>query len=52
MFLYFLSEQVEQLDLLPQYVDEKNHARTCMYLVSCCNYLPEPDDQKVGMWAV
>ena len=39
--------QVERLDDLVQHVDDKNFARTCLYLVSCCSYLPEPDDQKV-----
>lgn len=35
------------LPLLEQYVDDKNYGRTCLYLVSCCNYLPEPDDAAV-----
>jgi 26S proteasome regulatory subunit N1 len=39
--------EVDQLPILPQYVDEKNYARTCLYLISCCNYLPEPDDTTV-----
>lgn len=39
--------EVERLDLLPSYVDDKNYSRTCMYLVSCCHYLPEPDDTTV-----
>uniref|UniRef100_A0A7S0WJK1 26S proteasome non-ATPase regulatory subunit 2 homolog n=1 Tax=Chlamydomonas leiostraca TaxID=1034604 RepID=A0A7S0WJK1_9CHLO len=39
--------EVERLDLLPQYVDDTNYSRTCMYLVSCCHYLPEPDDSVV-----
>lgn len=29
------------------HVDDKNYVRTCLYLTSCCAYLPEPDDQKV-----
>lgn len=48
--------QVERLDLLPGYCDEKNTGRTCMYLTSCCNYLPEPDDttvsQQGGSWGM
>ncbi|GFH09753.1 26S proteasome non-ATPase regulatory subunit 2 homolog [Haematococcus lacustris] len=39
--------EVDRLDLLPQWADEKNYARTCLYLVSCCHYLPEPDDMTV-----
>ncbi len=38
---------MERLDLLPRYVDDKNYSRTCMYLVSCCHYLPEPEDTTV-----
>ncbi len=40
--------EVERLDDLSQHVDEKNYARTCLYLASCCSYLPEPDDQKAS----
>jgi hypothetical protein len=39
--------EVERLDLLAQHVDEKNYGRTCLYLVSCCHYLPEPEDTSV-----
>lgn len=39
--------EVERLDLLAAHTDEKNYARTCLYLVSCCNYLPEPDNVTV-----
>lgn len=39
--------QVESLDLLEPHVDEKNFSRTCLYLTSCCAYLPEPDDAAV-----
>lgn len=39
--------QVERLDDLVPLVDSTNYARTCLYLTSCCTYLPEPDDQKV-----
>uniref|UniRef100_A0A7S3QP44 26S proteasome non-ATPase regulatory subunit 2 homolog n=1 Tax=Dunaliella tertiolecta TaxID=3047 RepID=A0A7S3QP44_DUNTE len=39
--------EVERLDLLPAQVDEGNASRTCAYLVSCCHYLPEPDDSAV-----
>lgn len=30
--------------MLLEHADDKNSARTCLYLVSCCNYLPEPDN--------
>lgn len=36
--------EVERLELITDFVDDKNYARTCLYLVSCCNYLQEPDD--------
>lgn len=42
-----LSQQVEQLPLLLQYVDETNYGRSCLYLVSTCAYLPPPDDVAV-----
>ena len=39
--------QVDQLDLLADYVDSGNYARTCLYLTSTSAYLPEPDDHLV-----
>ena len=46
--------QVDQLDLLGEYVDAGNYNRTCLYLTSTSAYLPEPDDQlvlvKVWQW--
>ncbi|KAF8063704.1 RPN1B [Scenedesmus sp. PABB004] len=39
--------EVEQLESLEAYVDEKNFARTALYLTSCCTYLPEPEDMQV-----
>ena len=39
--------EVESLDLIIAAVDEPNCARTCLYLVSCASYLPEPDDKVV-----
>ena len=39
--------EVEKLDWLARYVDDKNYIRTCLYLVSCCAYLAEPDDTAV-----
>lgn len=40
--------EVERLDLLQDLCDDKNYGRTCLYLASCCSYLPEPDDTMVG----
>uniref|UniRef100_A0A061RYU3 26S proteasome non-ATPase regulatory subunit 2 homolog n=1 Tax=Tetraselmis sp. GSL018 TaxID=582737 RepID=A0A061RYU3_9CHLO len=39
--------EVERLDMLEAHTDEKNYSRTCLYLVSCCHYLPEPDNMTV-----
>jgi len=39
--------EVEQLPIIEEYVDDKNYGRTCLYLVSCCSYLPEPEDMMV-----
>lgn len=39
--------EVDKLDWLLERVDEKNYRRACLYLSSCCSYLPEPDDMAV-----
>ena len=39
--------ETEKLEWLVQHIDAKNFARTCLYLTSCCAYLPEDDDSKV-----
>ena len=39
--------ETEKLEWLVQHVDAKNFGRTCLYLVSCCAYLPEGDDKAV-----
>lgn len=39
--------EVERLDWLGRHVDAANAARTCLYLTSCCAYLPEADDMAV-----
>ena len=39
--------EVERLDWLGRHVDAGNAGRTCLYLVSCCAYLPEADDMTV-----
>ena len=36
--------EVEKLDVLLSNVTDANYARTCLYLFSCANYLPEPED--------
>lgn len=41
--------EVDRLDQLEQHVDDKNFGRTCLYLVSCCAYLPEPEDTQVRL---
>jgi len=53
--------EVERLDLLLSMVDANNCTRTCLYLLACASYLPEPDNlsvmrtaydayMKVGRW--
>ncbi len=39
--------EVEKLDWLGRHVDAANAGRTCLYLTSCCAYLPEADDMAV-----
>lgn len=39
--------ELETIDRIVQHVDEKNYERICMYLLSCVNYVPEPEDQQV-----
>jgi len=39
--------EVEKLDILLDNVNESNYSRTCLYLFSCSNYLPEPEDAVV-----
>ena len=36
--------EVEKLDILLDHVNDSNYSRTCLYLFSCSNYLPEPED--------
>ena len=36
--------EVDKLDWLLEHTDRRNYRRTCLYLVSCCSYLAEPDD--------
>ena len=44
--------EVDQLEQLEAYVDDNNFARTCLYLTSCCTYLPEPEDTQVNILCV
>lgn len=39
--------ETEKLHWLVEHVDSKNFRRTCLYLVSCCAYLPEGEDRTV-----
>jgi 26S proteasome regulatory subunit N1 len=36
--------EVEQLDLIHQYVDEQAFQRVCLYLTSCVPYVPDPEN--------
>merc|ERR1719445_1633851 len=36
--------EVEQLDLLQQYVDDTAYNRVCLYLVSCVPFVPDPEN--------
>lgn len=42
-----LALEVERLDLVVAAVDAGNCTRTCLYLLACGAYLPEPDDGAV-----
>uniref|UniRef100_A0A0M3HQ45 26S proteasome non-ATPase regulatory subunit 2 n=1 Tax=Ascaris lumbricoides TaxID=6252 RepID=A0A0M3HQ45_ASCLU len=37
--------EIERLDLLVDYVEEVDHARVCLYLLSCSPLTPDPDNQ-------
>eukprot|EP00112_Aurelia_sp_Birch-Aquarium-sp1_P012638 Seg2658.4 transcript_id=Seg2658.4/GoldUCD/mRNA.D3Y31 product="26S proteasome non-ATPase regulatory subunit 2" protein_id=Seg2658.4/GoldUCD/D3Y31 len=39
-----LAMEIERLDLLEEYVDKNTYKRVCLYLTSCVNYVPEPED--------
>ncbi|KAL6067324.1 26S proteasome non-ATPase regulatory subunit 2 [Balamuthia mandrillaris] len=38
--------EVERLSALVDLVDAKNYERVCLYLESCANYVPEPEDSQ------
>ncbi|CAG9462282.1 unnamed protein product [Pedinophyceae sp. YPF-701] len=42
-----LALEVEAIRDLVQHADATNYRRTCLYLVSCCSYLPDPDNTEV-----
>eukprot|EP00794_Sanderia_malayensis_P017065 gene17065-18785_t len=39
-----LAMEIERLDLLEEFVDKSTFHRVCLYLTSCVNYVPEPED--------
>lgn len=39
--------EVERMDLIVAAIDEGNCTRTCLYLLACAAYLPEPEDSAV-----
>lgn len=36
--------EIEQLELLEQYVDDNTYPRVCLYLQSCVPYVPDPEN--------
>ncbi|RKP04583.1 hypothetical protein THASP1DRAFT_26818, partial [Thamnocephalis sphaerospora] len=36
--------ELEAIDKLPPFVDKDTYARVCLYIVSCVNFLPPPED--------
>jgi 26S proteasome regulatory subunit N1 len=39
--------EIERLDLLEKFVDKSTYQRVCLYLTSCVNYVPEPEDTEL-----
>eukprot|EP00898_Chlorokybus_atmophyticus_P005084 jgi/Chlat1/5577/Chrsp369S05360 len=39
--------EVESVPLLLEHMDETNYKRTCLYLLGCASYVPDPDDKMV-----
>ncbi|VDN26391.1 unnamed protein product [Gongylonema pulchrum] len=37
--------EIERLDLLSEYVEEIDHGRVCLYLLSCSPLMPDPDNE-------
>ncbi|TKR81649.1 hypothetical protein L596_015488 [Steinernema carpocapsae] len=40
-----LLTEIDRLDIISEYVEEVDHARVCLYLLSCAPLTPEPDNQ-------
>lgn len=38
--------ELEMIDEIPKYLDENNHSRVCLYMVSMVNLLTYPEDQQ------
>ncbi|KAI9596099.1 26S proteasome regulatory complex, non-ATPase subcomplex, Rpn1 subunit [Syncephalis fuscata] len=36
--------ELEAIDKLPPFVDKETYTRVCLYIVSCVNFLPPPED--------
>ena len=36
--------EIEQLEMLEQYVDDAAHNRVCLYMSSCVPYVPDPEN--------
>jgi len=41
-----LLSEIERIEEIPKYLDKDTYARTCLYMVSMVNLLPEPEDKK------
>lgn len=39
--------EVDQLAKIVEYADKANYTRICLYLISCANYVPEPEDSEI-----
>lgn len=39
--------EVDQLSKIVEYADKANYTRICLYLISCANYVPEPEDSEI-----
>ncbi|KAJ7324705.1 hypothetical protein JRQ81_017725 [Phrynocephalus forsythii] len=36
--------EIEQMDMLEEYIDDNAYAKVCLYLTSCVSYVPEPEN--------
>lgn len=39
--------EVDQLAKIIDFADKANYSRICLYLISCANYVPEPEDSQI-----